>query len=395
MSLTSVLLPDPDAPVIATSLPSGNGHVDVLQVVLARAAHDERLAVALAAPLRRRDRALAGEELSGRRRLAREHVVERALHDDPAAVHAGARPHLDEVVGGANGVLVVLDDDHRVADVAQALERRDHLHVVLRVQADARLVEHVEHAHQPRADLRRQPDPLRLAARQRARPAVEVQIVEADAEQQLEPAADLLQHLPAGVGAAARRLDGAEERVQLVEMQLADVVDGLACDREQQPRGADAARRCSRGRCARPSPCRATPPSRSSPRRAAGSGGSSARSAARCRRSRLPCLRCSSRLTFASGGVVHHDLLAFDAVEDRVADLLGQLLPRRVERELQRLRQAVHHPAVPRVRVVLERLAHEAAAEDAALRVGNQQLRDASACRRRGRRRSGRRSRGC
>ena len=93
------------------------------------------------------------------------------------------------------------------------------------MQPDARLVEHVEHAHQPGADLRRQADALRLAARERAGAAVEVQVVEADAEQQLEPAADLLEHLPAGVGAAARRLDRAEERVQLVEVQLADVVD--------------------------------------------------------------------------------------------------------------------------------------------------------------------------
>ena len=152
-----------------------------------------------------------------------------------------ARPgaHLDEVVGGADRVLVVLDDDHRVADVAQALERRDHLHVVLRVQADARLVEHVEHPHQPGADLRGQPDPLRLAARERARAAVEVQIVQPDAQQQLQPAADLLQHLPAGVGAAAGRLDRAEKRVQLVEVELADVVDGLAGDGEQQPGGAE------------------------------------------------------------------------------------------------------------------------------------------------------------
>ena len=120
-------------------------------------------------------------------------------------MHARARPHLDDVIGGANRVLVVLDDDDGVADVAQALERRDHLDVVLRVQADARLVEHVEHAHQARADLRRQPDALRLAARQRARAAVEVEVVEADAEQQLQPAADLRQHLTARVRAAARR----------------------------------------------------------------------------------------------------------------------------------------------------------------------------------------------
>jgi hypothetical protein len=104
------------------------------------------------------------------------------------------------------------------------------------MQADARLVEHVQHAHQAGADLRRQPDALRLAARERARAAVEAQIIEADAEQQLEAAANLLQHLPAGVGAAPGRLDRAEERVQLVEVELADVVDGLSRDGEQEAR---------------------------------------------------------------------------------------------------------------------------------------------------------------
>ena len=237
--MTSVLLPDPDAPVIATSLPSGN----VTSIDLRLFSRAPRTVSVLPLPvpplLRRRDRPLAREELPGRRRLAREHVVDRALHHDAAAVDARPGAHLHEVVGGADRVLVVLDDDDRVADVAQALERRDHLHVVLRVQADARLVEHVEHPHQPRPDLRGQPDALRLAARERARAAVEVQIVEPDAQQQLEPAADLLQHLPAGVGAAAGRLDRAEERVQLVEVELADVVDGLAGDGEQQPGGAD------------------------------------------------------------------------------------------------------------------------------------------------------------
>ncbi len=153
---------------------------------------------------------------------------------------ARARAHLHDVVGGADGVLVVLHHDDRVADVAQAFERRDHLHVVFRMQADARLVEHVEHPHQPGADLRGQADALRLAAGKRAGAPVEAQIVEPDAQQQFQPAADLAQHLPAGVRAAAGRLDRAEKRVQFVEVELADLVDGLALDGEQQPGGPDA-----------------------------------------------------------------------------------------------------------------------------------------------------------
>ena len=60
---------------------------------------------------------------------------------------------------------------HRVAEVAQALERRDQAAVVALVQPDRRLVEDVEHAHEARPDLRGEPDALRLAARERRRAA--------------------------------------------------------------------------------------------------------------------------------------------------------------------------------------------------------------------------------
>ena len=45
----------------------------------------------------------------------------RPLGDDVAAVLARARPHVDEPVGGAHHLLVVLDDEHGVAEVAQPL----------------------------------------------------------------------------------------------------------------------------------------------------------------------------------------------------------------------------------------------------------------------------------
>ena len=89
----------------------------------------------------------------------------------------------------ADGLLVVLDDDERVADVAQAHERGDELGVVLLVEADRGLVEDVEHAHEARADLRREPDALRLAARQRGAGAVDGQVVEPDVGEEPEPRA--------------------------------------------------------------------------------------------------------------------------------------------------------------------------------------------------------------
>ena len=72
------------------------------------------------------------------------------------------------------------------------LQRGEQPVVVALVQADARLVQNVKHADQPRADLRGQPDALRLAAAQRAALAVEREITEADIFQKAEPRADFL-----------------------------------------------------------------------------------------------------------------------------------------------------------------------------------------------------------
>ena len=86
-----------------------------------------------------------------------------------AAVLTGARADVDRPVGGPDGVLVVLDHDQGVAQVAQPDQGLDQPPVVPLVQPDARLVQHVEHPDQAGADLGGQPDPLRLAAGQAAR----------------------------------------------------------------------------------------------------------------------------------------------------------------------------------------------------------------------------------
>ena len=136
----------------------------------------------------------------------------RALRDDFAAVHAGARADVDDVVGVPDRLLVVLDDDHRVAEVAQARQRAEQALVVALVQADRRLVEDVHHADQAGADLGRQADALRLAAGQRVGAAIERQVVEADVEQEAQALADLLDDLVGDLAAPARELQLVEER---------------------------------------------------------------------------------------------------------------------------------------------------------------------------------------
>ncbi len=102
---------------------------------------------------------------------------------------------VDDPVGDLDGVLVVLDHDQRVAEVLQPHQGLDQPVVVALVQPDRRLVEHVEDADQAGADLGGQPDPLGLAAGQRAGAPVQCNVLQPDIEEEAQPGADFLQYL--------------------------------------------------------------------------------------------------------------------------------------------------------------------------------------------------------
>ena len=57
---------------------------------------------------------------------------------------AGARTDVDEPIGGADGVLVMLDDQHGVTEITQPQEGLDQAVVVALMQTDRRLVEYVQ-----------------------------------------------------------------------------------------------------------------------------------------------------------------------------------------------------------------------------------------------------------
>ena len=114
-----------------------------------------------------------GKEAAGDRGGVLLELVDIAHGDDFATANAGAGSQVDHVIGAADGVLVVLHDDQRVAVLREQGQRVEQHLVVARMQADGGLVEHVAHALQVRAQLSGQADALRLAARQRRRGAVQ------------------------------------------------------------------------------------------------------------------------------------------------------------------------------------------------------------------------------
>ena len=143
-----------------------DGHLksDVFQVVLRGARHLDGPTLGMATSLRQLDLATA-RQIVRRKGALRLHDLGGSSRRDhfPAAL-ARARPHVDHKVGTADGVLIVLDHDDGVAEVAQVLQRGDKPLVVALMQTDRRFVQDIEHAHKPRADLRGEADALGLAA---------------------------------------------------------------------------------------------------------------------------------------------------------------------------------------------------------------------------------------
>jgi hypothetical protein len=136
-------------------------------------------------------RALAGQVLAGQRSGRSAMIgfgVPCATTSPPCTPAPGP---MSTTWSAADRVLVVLDHDHGVAEVAQALQRAEQALVVALVQADRGFVEDVHHADQAGADLAGQADALRLAAGERVGAAVERQVVEADVDQEAQALARL------------------------------------------------------------------------------------------------------------------------------------------------------------------------------------------------------------
>ena len=210
-------------------------HVHAAQVVLGRAL-DRDLAALAALPARpgHRDGLPSGQVGAGQRVRAGQQLGDRAGDHDVAAVLPRPRADVHYPVGRPDRVLVVLHDDQRVAQVAQPQQRLEQPVVVPLVQPDGRLVEHVQHPDQPGADLGGQPDPLGLTAGQGGRRAVQGQVVEPDVEQEAHPGVDFLDDPLGDLLVAVGQLQREQQLGQLPHGQRAQLGDGPAVHRHRQ-----------------------------------------------------------------------------------------------------------------------------------------------------------------
>jgi len=109
----------------------------------------------------------------------------RGMGHDHAPLAAAARAEVEGMVGRVHDVAIMLHDDERVAQVAELAHRPDQAMRVARMEADRRLVEHVEHAREAAAHLGGEANPLELASRQAPCRPGHVEILEADIDEKV------------------------------------------------------------------------------------------------------------------------------------------------------------------------------------------------------------------
>ena len=201
---------------------------NVFEVVSAGARDLKTAAAGLAALIGHADHPLAGQIGTRHGIGARHDIGRRSCSDHVSAVNARTGTHIDHVVGSANCIFVVLDDDNGITDIAQALERLDQALVIALVKADRRLVQNVQNAHEAGADLCCQANALGLTAGKRRRGAIERQIVESDIDQKTQALQDFLDDAPADELLTLGKLQALKKLERLATRQAADIVNGLA-----------------------------------------------------------------------------------------------------------------------------------------------------------------------
>src|SRR4029079_11383990 len=103
------------------------------------------------------------------------------------------RPHIQQMVRRHHGFCIVLDHDHRVAQVTQAQQGVEQAPIIALMETDRWFIKNVENADEAGTDLRCEPDALAFSTTQRRGPPIQCQVIQADVHQKPEPFADFFQ----------------------------------------------------------------------------------------------------------------------------------------------------------------------------------------------------------
>jgi hypothetical protein len=210
-----------------------------VEVVGGGSAQDQALAAGRAAARGDGNGELAGEIAAGERIGVGFNFGENALGKKLAAQFAGAGAEVEEMIGGAENVGVVLDDDDGVAQIAQLFQDVNEAGSVAGVEADGRLVEDIKRADKLRAERGGELNALRLSAGERGGETVEGEVLQADGVEKTEARADLFEDGAGDFLLHGRELERGEERFGFRDGERGGLADAQAVDADAASLGAE------------------------------------------------------------------------------------------------------------------------------------------------------------
>ncbi len=114
-----------------------NSDIDILKIMRARLPDGQRIFFPdRPAFLRERNGPPSGQVLTGQRLLVFEQLGIRTVEHDLAAFFTGQGSQVDDIIGLANNLRIVLDHNDRIPVVAQVLQNTDQTLAIARMQAD-------------------------------------------------------------------------------------------------------------------------------------------------------------------------------------------------------------------------------------------------------------------
>src|SRR5260370_6590232 len=134
--------------------------IEILEVVQAGAIETQESAHGLVAHVGHGNPQLPAEVPAGEGFMLLKHGRIRTGEEQLAAELSSARTEIDDAIRGLNRVRVVLDDEHRIPQIAERLEDIDEPLRVAGMQADGRFIKHVECANEMRTERCRELNPL-------------------------------------------------------------------------------------------------------------------------------------------------------------------------------------------------------------------------------------------
>ena len=115
-----------------------------------------------------------------------------ALENNATTLLPCSRSDLDNLVGNSQHRFLVFDKHHGVSTVTQAFNCHGQLTHILRVQADGRFIENIQHVDETGSECRGKADSASLAAAQCSQRAIEREIAKAYRAQIVQACQQLL-----------------------------------------------------------------------------------------------------------------------------------------------------------------------------------------------------------